>query len=535
IFPFDPTTCALIIIIFSSLYTMASGFYGVVLTDLIQGIIIILSCFVVAFLAWHSVPGADSLAETAKAVTGNARWIASTTDFYTTMPKGYEAYQNLFMFACFYLVRSLLDGSAGGAESRYFGARSDADCAKQSLFQAFTVSFRWPMMMAFAVMGIYLVHSAYSGFVNGENDHIANVTAVIKQYNPNVAEGRWHDLTSRIEHHPEQFDKKMIAAIESELGSGWQDKISLVGFKGTVNPEQILPAVIMKKLPVGLKGFLLVSLIAAMMSTFTGTVNTAVAPIVRDLYLPFIRRNRAGNRELIVASWCFTLLMVAAGFWMGINAANINAIWAFLIMGISPGFMGPNILKFYWWRLNAWGSFGGVVFGLIGYVLNATGAFKAVLTACGVSETIAGAEWFQFCYMLFFSLLGTILVTLLTKPVDMEVLKNFYRVTRPFGFWGPVRKHFAEDALKFITREHKKDVLALPFAFIWLVTSFLIPMLFIIKNYHSMWCCIGLYAVGAVGLFFFWYKPMAHFDEPEPEMHYSDGSLVGPPMDISKV
>ncbi|MBP5717353.1 MAG: sodium:solute symporter [Abditibacteriota bacterium] len=534
-FPFDPTTCALLIIVFSAIYTMASGFYGVVLTDLIQGIIIIVSCFVVSFMAWHAVPDAGSLSAVAKSITGNTRWICSTPDFYTTMPAGYEAYRCLFMFALFYLIRNLLDGSATGGESRYFGARSDKDCAKQSLLQAFTVSFRWPMMMAFAVMGIYLVNNAYPGFMDGKNEQISNVTAIVKQYNPGVKEEHWHDLTSKIEHHPEQYDKAMIAAIESELGSGWQDKISMVSFNGTVNPEQILPAVIMKKLPVGLKGFLLVALIAAMMSTFTGTVNGAAAPIVRDLYLPFIRRNKAGNRELIAASWISTLLVVAVGFWMGVNAKNINSIWTFILMGLTPGFMGPNILKFYWWRLNAWGAFGGAVFGLVGYLLNVTGALAVVLRLCGVSETIVSSEFFQFGYMLFFSLLGTILITLLTRPVDMEVLKNFYRVTRPFGFWGPVRKYFAEDALTFITREHKNDIISLPFAFIWLVTSFLIPMQFIIKNYHSLMCTVPLYLIGVIGLYFFWYKPMEHFDEPEPEMHYSDGTVIGPPMDISKV
>ena len=73
IFPFKPITCALVIMAISALYTMASGFYGVVLTDLIQGIIIMISCLVVAVMAWHIVPDSSSLAHTAKLITGNSR------------------------------------------------------------------------------------------------------------------------------------------------------------------------------------------------------------------------------------------------------------------------------------------------------------------------------------------------------------------------------------------------------------------------------------------------------------------------------
>ena len=153
-FPWPPMTMTFILIGLTAVYTMCSGFYGVVLTDVVQSTIILISCLVVAFMAWHQVPDCASLAETARQVTGNVSWTDSMLAWKTTMPKGYEIYESLTMFAAFYLLRNVLGGMGSGGEGRYFGARNDRECGLQSMLQGITVAFRWPMMIGFAVMGI---------------------------------------------------------------------------------------------------------------------------------------------------------------------------------------------------------------------------------------------------------------------------------------------------------------------------------------------------------------------------------------------
>lgn len=160
-FPFPPAATTLILLIFTTFYTVSSGFYGVVLTDLVQGFIIILASLIIGFMAWHMVPNNLSLATTAQQVTGNLNWTDSRVSLHTTMPPGYEAYQPLLMIATFYLLRNVLGGLGTGAENRYFGARSDRDCGLQSVLQGVMVMFRWPLMIGFAIMGIYLVKSLY--------------------------------------------------------------------------------------------------------------------------------------------------------------------------------------------------------------------------------------------------------------------------------------------------------------------------------------------------------------------------------------
>ena len=100
-FPWPPFYTTLGLITVTTLYTMSSGFYGVVLTDLVQGIIVIASCIIIGLQAWHLVPDTASLAAVAAHVTGNPNWTDSHPVWHTPMPPGYEQYSLLFMMMPF--------------------------------------------------------------------------------------------------------------------------------------------------------------------------------------------------------------------------------------------------------------------------------------------------------------------------------------------------------------------------------------------------------------------------------------------------
>ena len=172
--PLSPLAATVVVIAFSTFYTMISGFYGVVVNDLVQGVIIVVACVVVAMLAFQLVPDAATLGALAERVTGNAAWMNTLPEAHTSMPAGYEAYESLLLFAGFYLVKSMFDGAGSGDDSRYFAAKSDRDCGLLSLMQGVTVAFRWPMMMGFAVFGLFLVDD-----VLPDRDRTAAATASI--------------------------------------------------------------------------------------------------------------------------------------------------------------------------------------------------------------------------------------------------------------------------------------------------------------------------------------------------------------------
>ncbi len=505
-FPFPPTVCAFVIVAITTIYTMASGFYGVVLTDLIQGIIIMLSCVIVGVLAWQMVPDSSSLSKVALHVTGNSSWITSVPKWHTNMPKGYECYQSLVMFALFYLLRNILGGMGSGGEARYFGARNDRECGLQSLLQGITVMLRWPMMIGFAVMGIYFVSRTYPDMAV-----ISKASQLIHSYYPAVTDAGWHDLTSRIANSPSHYSVDLINGLKATLGPAWASKLSLVGINGTVNPERILPAVLVNVLPVGLKGVILVAMFAAMMSTFTSTVNGTSALWVKDIYQNLIRP-RASNRELIMMSYISTLLLVVAGFYMGICAASINDLWGWIVMGLTAGTLAPGLLRLYWWRCNAWGMFGGTVLGGIGAIVQRIFAHNMI-------------EWKQFIIMTTLSFVGTIGMSLLTKPTDMNRLRYFYRTTKPFGLWGPVKSTFSSDERKELTHEHKNDIISVPFALLWQVTMFLLPMQLVIKSYSSFWMTLPLFLIGAAGLYRFWWRNLPPNDEVPTDAADRQGEL----------
>jgi len=488
-FPFPPMTTTLVLVVVSTLYTMGAGFYGVVLTDLVQGIILVFSCLIVATMAWMRVPDSASLAATARAVTGNVDWVNTQPAWHTHMPPGYEAYSPLILVAFFYLVRNVICGMGQGADQRYFAARNDRDCGLQSLLQGVTVMFRWPLMIGFAVMGIYLVHSVYP-----DSSVVQKTAELVRTYFPNTDPAYWHNLTSGIVNAPAKQPDGLISGLESLLGADWRGKLPLVGINGTVDPEQILPAVLLNVIPAGLRGVLVVAMFAAMMSCKNSIVNISSSFLVKDIYQNFLRP-KAANRELIFASYLSTLGIVVVAFYFGIAAKSINDLWGWIIMGLTAGQLAPMALRLYWWRCNAWGMCGG-------YVLGGVGAVLQRIYYPQMPET-----W-EFILMFSLSFIGTVGGSLLTAPTPMPVLQDFYRKTRPFGLWKPLRNEFKGADRVAVDGENRNDIITVPFALLWQVTLFLLPMQLVIKSYHSFWMTLPFFLVGLAGMYFYWWRPL---------------------------
>jgi hypothetical protein len=116
-------------------------------------------------------------------------------------------------------------------------------------------------------------------------------------------------------------------------------------------------------------------------------------------------------------------------------------------------------------------------------------------------------ETSQFILMTSLSFAGTILGSLLTAPTPRPVLENFYRTTRPFGLWGPLRDVFRGADRAAVDRESRNDLMAVPFALLWQVTMFLLPMQLVIKAYDSFLTTLPLFLLGTAGLYWFWLAP----------------------------
>ncbi|MBN2355119.1 sodium:solute symporter, partial [candidate division KSB1 bacterium] len=485
--PFSPLVCSLLLIGVATLYTMVSGFYGVVFTDLFQSIIILFAIIFITSLAVMKIGDIAEFVPLTAQVTGNPQWMSSAIHWQTTMPKGYEVYSHLMLFAFFYFLRSVVGGMAEGADPKYFGARNERECGTLSFLWIALLMFRWPMMMGFAVLGIYLVHDLFP-----DQAVMLQAAQLIKSYVAEASPERWQDILSGIMHAPEKFPPQLIAGLQSLLQGDWQSKLHLLSFQGTVNPERILPAVILFNVPVGLRGLILVALVAACMSSFDTHVNRTSAFFIRDIYQRYLRP-KAGNRELIISSYIFILVLVGSSYLMAYTVRSINDIWGWLVMGLQVGLIIPAMFKFYWWRFNGGGFACGTLAGLV-----------AAFVQRALWPDIA--EWQQFLLLSAISLIATIIGTYMTQPTDNKIIEHYYATTRPFGLWGPFKRKLKPEIRASMSHEHRNDLIALPFALGWQISLFLLPMQWIIGAFDSMKITGVIFIICGIGVYYFWYR-----------------------------
>ncbi len=485
--PFTPFVCSIILIGVATLYTMASGFYGVVFTDFFQSVIIFIAVITISIMAASKIVDVSSFMALTAKVTGNHQWLGSAIQWNTAMPRGYEVYQHLMLFTFFYFLRSVVGGVSEGADPKYFGARNERECGSLSFMWIALLMFRWPMMIGFAVLGIYLVNDLFP-----DQTVMLQAAELIKSFVPNVTPERWHDVLSGIMNRPGNYSPELIEGLKSVFQSNWQSKLHLLSFYGTVNPERILPAVILFDIPMGMRGLLLVALIAACMSSFDTHVNKTSAFFIRDIYQRYLRP-KAINRELIFITYLFILVLVVTSYLMAYTVKSINEIWGWIVMGLQCGLIIPAMFKFYWWRFNGGGFAVGTIAGLLG----------AFIQRFFFPELV---EWQQFTILSTISIIATIAGTYLTKPTDENVIRHYYATTRPFGFWGPFKRKLKPEILTVLSRQHRNDLIALPFTLGWQISLFLLPMQLIIRAYSSAKITAIIFIICLCGMYWFWYR-----------------------------
>lgn len=435
----EPIYASILMIILAMTYTLASGLYGVVWTDVFQGIFIFGVIIYISVLAMTTVDLPDEFLVSVPMMDGSftaikttlAEWSRMTPPQEMNMPEGstFSIY-NLFGIAImFYLFKVTLEGASGAGGymlQRYFAAKSDREAGLLSLFWTVLLAFRWPLIASFAMLGIY--HGIETGTV-------------------------------------------------------------------IADPELVLPTVIKNYIPVGVKGLLIAGLMAAAMSTFDSTVNAGAAYWVKDLYQTYLRPN-ANEKDLILQSRLASLVIVLLALLFSLTITNINEIWGWITMGIGAGMFIPQVIRWYWWRFNGYGFAIGTAVGMAAAVL--TKAFGGPI-----------AEYNSFLIASGSSLVGCILGTYLTPPTESAVLSHFYKVTRPFGFWGSVRTEIPPDVLNQINEENRRDIIAIFFAVPWQVVLFLTGMMIVMKQWSNVFNLFGLLVVLSAGLYWFWYRHLS--------------------------
>jgi solute:Na+ symporter, SSS family len=173
-------------------------------------------------------------------------------------------------------------------------------------------------------------------------------------------------------------------------------------------------------------------------------------------------------------------------------------------------------LKWYWWRFNGYGYFWGMVTGIGASLLLPT-ALPFVFDVAGFSRAheINQDVTLIFPIVLAISLIGCVAGTLLTKPEDDEVLIDFYRRVRPWGFWGPVlAKVRAENPTFQPNKDFWRDAFNVVVGICWQIALVALPIYLVIRKLDAAAVAFAVVAVTSIILKFTWYNRLR---EPEPE------------------
>ena len=348
------------------LYSILSGLWGVVVTDAVQFVIAMAGSIALAYFGVKAVGGLDAL---------HAR-LAAATPAGSNEPFGPS------------VVNLLPDGSA---------------------------AWMLPLMTLAVYLCVNWWASWYPGAEPGGGGYVAQRIFSTR----NERHGLLATLWFNVAHYAlRPWPWILVALCSIALFPG-----------GVLNPEtqQADPAfgyikVMTEYLPVGFRGLLLASFAAAYMSTIATQMNWGASYVVNDFYRRFIKAD-GSDKHYVFVSRMATLLTVLLSIIVTYFMNRITQGWE-LLLSIGAGTGLVYILRWYWWRVNAWSEISAMVAALVvSLSIASSGIFDA--SPLGFAQTLL--------VTVAATTIAWVTTTFLTAPEPPAVLDAFYRRVTPAG------------------------------------------------------------------------------------------------------
>jgi Na+/proline symporter len=264
--------------------------------------------------------------------------------------------------------------------------------------------------------------------------------------------------------------------------------------------ERLLPIVLTRYVPQGVVGLLLAGLLAAFMSNFAATINAAPAYIVNDIYKRFFNPKSTPKAEVWM-SRAASLAVLLVGIAFGLVTTDIVEVMMWIVGALYGGYVISNVLKWYWWRFNGYGYFWGMLAGILG-----------AMFVPEIVNALAGQKvnpLYTFPVLLVLSLIGCLAGTYGSEPEDDEILKHFYRTTRPWGIWGPIRcKVLAEDPAFQPNNDFRKDAINVMVGIVWQLCLTSLPIFIVLRSWNWMGGVLAMLVATSAFLKFNWYDKL---------------------------
>jgi SSS family solute:Na+ symporter len=204
---------------------------------------------------------------------------------------------------------------------------------------------------------------------------------------------------------------------------------AIILYPGLDKPENGYMLVLTNFLPPALRGLAVAGFLAAFMSTVATQLNWGASYLVADFYRRFIKQDGTEKHYVNIGRLATVILVLASGY-VASQLTSIKSGWE-VVLEIGAGTGGVYLLRWYWWRINAWSEISAMFTSLVVVItLHMFKLFsgggpvdfaKTALTSTGITTVV----W--------------VIVTLITKPEPQEKLLRFYREVRPdVRGWTPV-------------------------------------------------------------------------------------------------
>jgi SSS family solute:Na+ symporter len=187
--------------------------------------------------------------------------------------------------------------------------------------------------------------------------------------------------------------------------------------------------------PAALRGIMIAAFAAAYMSTIGTQLNWGASYLVNDFYRRFLIRDR-GEKHYVRVSQTATLLVMLISCVVTYYQDSIAEAWKFLI-AIGAGTGSVFLLRWFWWRINAWSE----IFAMV--------ASFCISILLQLHFKLNNDDPRQFAWIVIITVVCSTAIwlaaTLITAPEKEEVLISFYRRVRPgASLWGPIAEKAAD-------------------------------------------------------------------------------------------
>lgn len=457
----NPHICAALIIGVTGLYVVVGGFRGLTIVEFFQTIILTTGAIMIAYLGWAAFRTTNMAAP-------------PPADWYSIWPR-------------WTMARDVAAGSVYDVRgTMYF------------LFGAIVITYM--------AKGLLLCSSGpeqlydFQKFLAVRNAREASLTGML-----------WGVF------HTVRFPMAAAIAVMGIVGIAGQPDLLQ---KMKDDPEKVLPIVVAHSLPIGLCGLALAALISAFMGTFSATVNGGASYLVKDIYQRYIRPN-ASDKELVYASYAASLFFIVVGIVISLFASSINTMFTWIMATLGAGVLMPNVLRWYWGRMNGWGYFAGTLSGMILSLVQAVAPSQDFHTIPWL-EQIRVQIATQPVYVTFPALaiavmFVAVIVTLVTEPVDDEALKRFYRDVQPAGAWGRIHRLVMRDDPAFRKESFGIDLFNVIIAVPWLALLYTAPVLLVTHQYKAAAIAGAVLGVLSIILVVTWWPNLPKAEERAAE------------------